>query len=45
MNCEGESNLGLGIRELTYFLSYTFLVFSYWGFKEENNFGSQLSLT
>jgi len=37
--------LGLGIRELAYFLTYTFMVFSYWGLIGGNNFGSQLSLT
>jgi hypothetical protein len=45
MNREGKTDLGLGIREVTYFLSYTFMVFSYWGLIEGNNFGSQLSLT
>lgn len=45
MNYEGKTDLGLGIRELTYFLTYTFMVFSYWGFMEGKDFGWQLSLT
>lgn len=45
MSREGKTDLGLGIRELTYFLTYTLIVFSYWGFMNGKDFAWQLSLT
>ena len=44
MQREGKADLGLGIRELAYFFTYTLMVFSYWGFKGGNEFEWQLSL-